>query len=261
MLDAHWRPEGGYTVPNAAVYPCQWLWDSCFHAVVWAELGERRPGPPELAHLFRTQDAARLRAPHRLRARSRPPRRVLGRAAAVVDHPAADVRPRRGRARRAGGRVVDDLVDAGRRGAAVPARRTGARADGLVALVPPVGERGATTARGGTTGAPADGTPAAGTTSRASWWPRVEHAPYGSPLANPAFEVAAAGSTRWSRSTPASWPRSPATQRSAAGADALVDALDAPVGRRRSRTWVDAGDSRGDAPAGRARSTRCCRCS
>lgn len=41
VLDAHWRPEG-FTVPNAGVYPWQWLWDSCFHAVCWAALDDDR---------------------------------------------------------------------------------------------------------------------------------------------------------------------------------------------------------------------------
>jgi len=60
VLDAHWRPvgadgSGGYTVPSAAVYPFQWLWDSCFHALVWAHLGEPDRACAELAHLFRAQ--------------------------------------------------------------------------------------------------------------------------------------------------------------------------------------------------------------
>lgn len=41
MLDAQWVPEG-YCAPNTVVYPFQWLWDSCFHAVIWAELGDPR---------------------------------------------------------------------------------------------------------------------------------------------------------------------------------------------------------------------------
>src|SRR6478672_9628621 len=41
MLEAHWRPEG-YTSPNLGVYPWQWLWDSCFHAIAWAEAGDDR---------------------------------------------------------------------------------------------------------------------------------------------------------------------------------------------------------------------------
>jgi hypothetical protein len=39
VLESHWR-EPGFTCPNAATYPWLWLWDSCFHAIVWAELGE-----------------------------------------------------------------------------------------------------------------------------------------------------------------------------------------------------------------------------
>jgi glucosylglycerate hydrolase len=54
VLESNWRPEG-YTVPNAEVYPFQWLWDSCFHAIAWAELGSAQRALSELAHLFRTQ--------------------------------------------------------------------------------------------------------------------------------------------------------------------------------------------------------------
>jgi hypothetical protein len=45
ILEDAWRPEGrdrGFCVPHATTYPWQWLWDSCFHAVVWAELGDER---------------------------------------------------------------------------------------------------------------------------------------------------------------------------------------------------------------------------
>jgi hypothetical protein len=42
MLESHWDQERGYCVPNPAVYPHLWLWDSCFHAVVWAHLGDGR---------------------------------------------------------------------------------------------------------------------------------------------------------------------------------------------------------------------------
>jgi hypothetical protein len=47
VLEAHWRPEG-YTCPNATTYPWLWLWDSCFHAVVWAELGDADRAATEL---------------------------------------------------------------------------------------------------------------------------------------------------------------------------------------------------------------------
>ena len=55
MMAAHWR-EGGYTVPNAQVYPWQWLWDSCFHALIWAELGDGERAVAELANALAPQD-------------------------------------------------------------------------------------------------------------------------------------------------------------------------------------------------------------
>ncbi|TDD67659.1 hypothetical protein E1262_18605 [Jiangella aurantiaca] len=42
LLEAHWNPARGYCVPNPFTYPHLWLWDSCFHAVIWAHLGDER---------------------------------------------------------------------------------------------------------------------------------------------------------------------------------------------------------------------------
>ena len=55
MMAAHWR-EGGYTVPNGQAYPWQWLWDSCFHALVWAELGDDERAVAELRTTLAVQD-------------------------------------------------------------------------------------------------------------------------------------------------------------------------------------------------------------
>jgi hypothetical protein len=55
VMEAHWQPEG-YTVPNAVTYPFRWLWDSCFHALIWAELGEPERALSELAHVLHAQD-------------------------------------------------------------------------------------------------------------------------------------------------------------------------------------------------------------
>jgi hypothetical protein len=57
VLDAAWRVDGelGFCVPNPTRYPWQWLWDSCFHAVVWAHLGDERAGL-ELAAALADQD-------------------------------------------------------------------------------------------------------------------------------------------------------------------------------------------------------------
>lgn len=58
VMDAHWREVdgAGFTVPNARVYPWQWLWDSCFHAIIWAELGDGDRALRELTSLFAHQD-------------------------------------------------------------------------------------------------------------------------------------------------------------------------------------------------------------
>lgn len=55
MMAAHWR-EGGYTVPHGSVYPWQWLWDSCFHSLIWAELGDGDRAVAELANVLAVQD-------------------------------------------------------------------------------------------------------------------------------------------------------------------------------------------------------------
>jgi hypothetical protein len=53
ILEEHWRPEG-FTVPHAGIYPWRWLWDSCFHALVWAVFDPER-ALSELAAVFRWQ--------------------------------------------------------------------------------------------------------------------------------------------------------------------------------------------------------------
>lgn len=42
LLEKHWDDARGYCVPNPTTYPHLWLWDSCFHAIIWAYLGDDR---------------------------------------------------------------------------------------------------------------------------------------------------------------------------------------------------------------------------
>lgn len=42
VLEASWREADGFCPPNPEVYPHQWLWDSCFHAIAWSALGDPR---------------------------------------------------------------------------------------------------------------------------------------------------------------------------------------------------------------------------
>ncbi len=54
VLEASWRESDGFCPPNPEVYPHQWLWDSCFHAIAWSALGDPR-GARELAACFEGQ--------------------------------------------------------------------------------------------------------------------------------------------------------------------------------------------------------------
>jgi hypothetical protein len=56
VLASHWRSPG-FTCPNSSTYPWLWLWDSCFHAIVWAELGDADRALSELGCALGGQDA------------------------------------------------------------------------------------------------------------------------------------------------------------------------------------------------------------
>ena len=58
MLEANWRVvgESAFTSPNPGRYPWQWLWDSCFHAVVWCALDEPDRALRELTSALEVQD-------------------------------------------------------------------------------------------------------------------------------------------------------------------------------------------------------------
>lgn len=62
VLDRHWV-AAGYAAPNATVYPWLWLWDSCFHALVWAELGDER-AVVELSSALAAQEPVSGFVPH-----------------------------------------------------------------------------------------------------------------------------------------------------------------------------------------------------
>ncbi len=42
VLEGAWDPARGYCYPNRHTYPHLWLWDSCFHAIAWAAVGDGR---------------------------------------------------------------------------------------------------------------------------------------------------------------------------------------------------------------------------
>jgi len=54
-MEAHWD-DAGFTVPHAATYPFRWLWDSCFHSIIWLALGEPERAVRELAFTLSVQE-------------------------------------------------------------------------------------------------------------------------------------------------------------------------------------------------------------
>lgn len=54
VMELHWRADHGYTVPHSRTYPWLWLWDSCFHALIWDALDDDR-ALTELTSVFRWQ--------------------------------------------------------------------------------------------------------------------------------------------------------------------------------------------------------------
>ena len=247
VLEAHWVSEG-YTVPNPETYPWQWLWDSCFHAVCWAELGDER-GLTELQTALSVQDEDGF-VPHMNYVRQPGVAADLwgrDKASSITQPPMY-------------GHAVAELV---RRGVEVD-DETVARAEhglrfllfdrqrlpgGLVALCHPW-ESGA------------DDSPrwddfCPGGFSLESWRPiknrlvtSIERSPNGSPLANPAFESASAGFNAlvvfnaWELATVTG--RSETTNRADELAGCLADQWD-----ESRRTWTDGGAS--ESGSGRAR--------
>jgi hypothetical protein len=57
VMELHWQPHHLYSAPNQQVYPWMWLWDSCFHSLVWHSLGDKR-AHQELHSIFDWQTEA-----------------------------------------------------------------------------------------------------------------------------------------------------------------------------------------------------------
>ncbi len=240
-----WRADGagGFCVPHATTYPWQWLWDSCFHAVVWAHLGDDRAAA-ELRSALSAPGRRRLRAPPALR-RPAPRRTALC---------GARRRRRRSPSRRCtatpspsspgtGCAVDDERRRPGRARAALPActggdgRRPGSSSSATR------GSRGATTARAGTTPCPGAWTPPALVRSQGRAGGRHRAHAGGRTGAQPGLRrgLGRLLAPSW-RGTRASWRRSRARPTSRRAAAELAGRIDARWDEDR-RTWVDDGPS------------------
>lgn len=247
VLEANWRPEG-YTVPNAAVYPFQWLWDSCFHAITWADLGEPDRARTELLHLFRTQNSEGF-VPHvdyefepshhaefwKREGQSsitQPP--MYGHAIAELSRRGIDVTDLVGPATNA----LLFLFD----------RR--ARVGGLIALCHPW-ESGGDDCPRWDHWCPGGWNVSEWYDVKGSLVASVEHSDDGSPIANPSFVVASCGFNALVAFNAIELASVTGNVELITRAEALVSTL---MGRWNAEllTWIDAGDSESD--SGRVRS-------
>ena len=193
MLESAWREgdEGGYCVPNATTYPWQWLWDSCFHAVVWAHLGDERAVAELRSALAAQADDGFV--PHLRYGRGPFPHQGLwGRPdASTITQP-----PMYGHAVaelvRLGMSPGDDLIERARRGLEFLLRRRHRTAAGLVEICHPW--------ESGCDDSPRwdDTIPGARTPQNRFEWKgalvaAAEVSADGSPLHNPEFSVGSAG--------------------------------------------------------------------
>ncbi|CAN5253807.1 hypothetical protein BH18ACT4_BH18ACT4_09150 [soil metagenome] len=237
VMNAHWRSEG-YTAPNPATYPFQWLWDSCFHAIIWAHLGEGERAAAELAHVFRTQDDDGF-VPHiDYGAGPAVHAGFWGRAgsSSLTQPPMYGVAVSTLVAQ--GVAVPDGVVEAAASGLRFLLRRRRRHPSGLVPLCHPWEAGCDDSPRWDHWFVPADG-PAVRYRVKGELLAGIVRSESGGPIANPAFDCAPAGFNALialhQRRLAA------ATGEGGDDADELVEAL-APRWDVERRTWIDAGD-------------------
>jgi len=240
ILHAAWRDDdsGGYCVPNPATYPWQWLWDSCFHAVVWAHLGDERAAV-ELRSALSAQGPEGF-VPHlRYGAGPYPHVELWGRSeASTITQP-----PMYGHAvaelTRLGITVDDELVDRARRGLTFLLEQRHRSPGGLVELCHPW-ESGCDDSPRWDDALPGVRTLGAWFTLKGSLVASCARTTNGAPLHNPAFAVGSAGFSAlvaWNARELVEVTGDDALRRCA---DELAEALDARWDPSLA-TWVDDG--------------------
>lgn len=238
-LEAAWVDEEGYTAPNTDVYPWMWLWDSCFHALVWAALERPDRAVAELSAALSTIDDAGFVAHMGYQLDPARPVELWGRRGRssitqppMFGHTIATLTRR-------GIEVPDAVVDdAGR--AIDHLLRDRARTDGLIEIVHPW-ETGCDDSPRWDDLCPGDG-------FDLERWRRhkvdlldhVERGPAGEPVHNPRFAVASVGFNALVAFNAAELATVTDPGRWDGELGALVTALDARFDPDR-RTWVDAG--------------------
>ncbi len=239
MLEAAWRVDGdaGYCVPNPTTYPWRWLWDSCFHAVVWAHLRDERAGL-ELKAALADQDADGF-VPHIRYGAASPHQALWGRAGTssitqppMYGHAAAVVA-------RVGLPLEDEVLDRAGRGLRFLLERRGRSPGGLVLLCHPW--------ESGCDDSPRWDGVLDGPWGRDAWYAAkgrlldtIERTDGGAPVANPAFAIGSVGFSALVAWNALELAGLTGDDRLASAAGELVDAVDARWDDEVA-TWVDDG--------------------
>ncbi len=238
-LRAAWVPDG-YTAPNTTVYPWLWLWDSCFHSIVWLALDDAARGLREMETALSTIDETGF-VPHM--GYGREPERAVElwgrRGSSSITQP-----PMYGHALaelvRAGVDVPDRLIERAARGLRFLLDRR-PRIDGLIEVVHPW-ETGCDDSPRWDDFCPDGFALDRWRSHKMALLTTIERGPDGEPLHNPGFAVAPVGFNAlvaWNASELASVTHDSSL---AGEADELAARLDDRFDPG-LRTWVDAGSS------------------
>jgi glucosylglycerate hydrolase len=240
LLEAAWRNDttGGFCVPNATTYPWQWLWDSCFHAVVWAHLGDARALVELRSALSAQADDGFV--PH-LRYGDGPfPHEALWnrQASSTITQP-----PMYGHAVaelvRLGMRPDDEVVARAQRGLEFLLRRRRRSPEGLVEVCHPW-ESGCDDSPRWDDTVPGGRTPSSWFDLKGELVGSIERGPGGGPIHNPAFPVGSVGFSALVAWNARELATVTADEGLMAGAREVADALDGRWDAARV-TWVDDG--------------------
>lgn len=248
-LDAAWVSSEGYTAPNTEVYPWLWLWDSCFHSLIWAELDEHERAVTELSAALSTIDASGFVAHMGYQLDPERPVELWGRrAASSITQPPMF------------GHTIAELV---RRGVDVPTAQIDAagralthllharpRTGGLIEVVHPW-ETGCDDSPRWDDLCPGDRFDLERWRAhKVELLGHIERGPAGEPLHNPRFAVGSVGFSALVAFNARELRSVTGDHSLAASVDELVASIDARFDRD-ERTWIDAGPT--EAGSGRSR--------
>ena len=238
LLESHFDDTFGYTVPSPLTYGPQWLWDSAYHAICWGHLGREERAYGELSVSLDSQHpdgfVPHMRYPKPFAGLD--PVGLWGRSdASILTQPPVYAHAIAHLASR-GSRPPGGLATRARRGIEF-LTGTRPRLDGLVTVVHPW-ETGCDDSARFDGWRPGGGGAGAWQRRKVELVATVRCNSYGSPVANPEFEVGSVGFNSLIAFSMRDLGSLTSDGDLAHGAAEIVDALE---GRWNGETWADAG--------------------